>query len=274
MNPKHSVSPAGMFGALWRHRNLIWQLTRQEIIGRYRGSLLGVSWTFITPILMLLIYTFVFSIIFGARWAGLEQGGRTTFAIVLFLGMAVFSVFSEVVVRSPTLVIANSNYVKRVVFPLEILPVVQMMNALFHFAVSMLAWALAALWVLGGIPVTAWALPLVIIPVIFGTLGVAWLLASLGVYLRDLGQTITLLVTAALFLTPIFYPVEAIPEQYRGYVMLNPLAHSIEQARWIMIEGRLPSAGTLAMSWLVGLVLMWAGYAWFQKTRPGFADVL
>lgn len=274
MMPVPSASPAGMFGGLWRHRQLIVQLARQEIIGRYRGSLLGVGWSFITPILMLLIYTFVFSVVFGARWSGLEHGGKTAFAIVLFLGMAVFSLFSEVVVRAPMMVVSNANYVKRVVFPLEILPVVQMVNALFHFAVSLLAWVLAALWVLGRVPVTALALPVVIVPVVAGSLGVAWALASLGVYLRDLGQTITLFVTAALFLTPIFYPIEAIPETYRHYMMMNPLAHAIEQARWVMIEGRLPSLLTILTSWAVGFVMMWLGYAWFQKTRAGFADVL
>lgn len=274
MMPVPSASPAGLFGGLWRHRQLIGQLSRQEIVGRYRGSLLGVGWTFITPILMLLIYTFVFSVVFGARWAGLEHGGKTGFAIVLFLGMAVFSLFSEVVVRAPMMVVGNANYVKRVVFPLEVLPVVQMVAALFHFAVSLLAWVLAAYWVLGRVPATAFALPVVVMPVVAGSLGVGWALASLGVYLRDLGQTITLLVTAALFLTPIFYPVEAIPEDYRRLVMMNPLAHGIEQARWVMIEGRLPSVATIALSWLVGFTMMWLGYAWFQKTRSGFADVL
>ena len=148
MTAKHPVTPGEMFGSLWRHRDLILQLSRQEIVGRYRGSLLGMGWSLITPILMLLIYTFVFSVVFGARWSGLEQGGRAAFAIVLFLGMAVFGIFSEVVVRAPTLIVSNANYVKRVVFPLEILPIVQMANVLFHFAVSLLAWVLAALWVL------------------------------------------------------------------------------------------------------------------------------
>ncbi len=274
MTAKHPVMPGEMFGSLWRHRDLILQLARQEIVGRYRGSLLGMGWSLITPVMMLLIYTFVFSVVFGARWSGLEQGGRAAFAIVLFLGMAVFSIFSEVVVRAPTLIVSNANYVKRVVFPLEILPVVQMANVLFHFAVSLLAWVVAALWVLGRIPMTALALPLVVVPVMAGTLGVSWLLASLGVYLRDLGQSIGLLVTAALFLTPIFYPVEAIPEQFRSLMMLNPLAHGIEQARLLMITGRIPDAGALGLSWALGFLVMWIGFAWFQKTRPGFADVL
>ena len=172
------------------------------------------------------------------------------------------------------MIVSNANYVKRVVFPLEILPIVQMANVLFHFAVSLLAWVLAALWVLGRIPLTALALPLVLVPLVAGTLGLSWVLASLGVYLRDLGQSIGLLVTAALFLTPIFYPIEAIPEQFRPLMMLNPLAHAIEQARLLMIAGRIPDAAVLALSWVLGFLTMWIGFAWFQKTRPGFADVL
>lgn len=274
MNKQYSAAPSGLLPSLWRHRDLIGQLSRQEIIGRYRGSLLGMGWSFVTPLLMLLIYTFVFSVVFGARWAGLEQQGRAAFAIVLFLGMSVFSIFSEVVVRSPRLVVANSNYVKRVVFPLEILPVVQMANALFHFMVGVVAWTLAAWFVLGRLQPTMLLLPLVIAPLVLGTLGVSWLLSSIGVFIRDLDQTITLLVTATLFLTPIFYPVESIPPVYRKIVMANPLAQVVEQARMVMIDGHVPGPAQMLVSWLAGIALLLVGYAWFQKTREGFADVL
>ncbi|MFC0676864.1 ABC transporter permease [Lysobacter korlensis] len=277
MIQESSAPPAGLghlVGSLHQHRQLIAQLTRQEIVGRYRGSMLGMLWSLVTPILMLLIYTFVFSVVFGARWSGLEQGGKAGFAVVLFAGMAVFNVFSDVVVRAPTLVMANTNYVKRVVFPLEILPVVQMGNALFHFLISLLAWLVAAWWILGGVPATALLLPVVIGPLILGTLGVAWLLASLGVFVRDIAQTVGLLVTAMLFLTPIFYPLEAIPVEYRDLIRLNPLTHVVVQARDVLIEGSLPGAGTLALHWGAGLAVLWLGFAWFQKTRKGFADVV
>ncbi|WP_147653415.1 ABC transporter permease [Vulcaniibacterium gelatinicum] len=269
--------PAGLphlVASLRHHRGLIRQLVRQEIVGRYRGSFMGLAWSLLTPILMLLIYTFVFSVVFGARWGGLPQGGKAAFAVVLFAGMAVFNVFADVVVRAPTLVVANANYVKRVVFPLEVLPVVQMGNALFHFGVSLLAWLVAAWLVLGGVPWTAWLLPLVLGPLVLGTLGLAWLLASLGVFVRDLAQTVGLLVTALLFLTPIFYPLEAIPPEYRAWFGLNPLAHVVEQARALLIAGEVPGAGELALAWVVGVLAMWLGFAWFQKTRKGFADVL
>ncbi|HZH44658.1 MAG TPA: ABC transporter permease [Lysobacter sp.] len=263
-----------LFASLRQNRDLIRQLVRQEIVGRYRGSFVGVTWSLLTPVLMLLIYTFVFSVVFGARWGGLPQGGKAAFAVVLFAGMAVFNVFSEVVVRSPTLVIANANYVKRVVFPLEVLPIVQMGNALFHFLVNLTAWLVAAWFVLGAVPWTAWLLPLVLGPLILGTLGMAWLLASLGVFVRDMAQTVGLLVTALLFLTPIFYPFEAIPDDFRPWLALNPLAHVVEQARALLIGGKVPALRELALSWSVGFLVMWLGFAWFQKTRKGFADVL
>ncbi len=263
-----------LLASLRRNRELAYQLTYQQVMGRYRGSLLGVTWSLITPILMLLIYTFVFSVVFGARWGGLEGAGKAGFAVVLFAGMAVFNLFADVVVTAPTLIIANTNYVKRVVFPLEILPVVQLGNAMFHFCVNMLAWLLAAFLVLGSIPWTVLLLPLVIGPMLLGTLGVAWMLASLGVFVRDMAQTIGLMVTALLFMTPIFYPIQAIPNQYRFYLELNPLAHVVEQARDVMIHGTVPDTLELLLSWVVGLLVLWLGYAWFQKTRSGFADVL
>lgn len=271
------IHPAGLGSlveSLSTHRELIRQLVRQEVVGRYRGSLLGLAWSFVIPIVMLLIYTFVFSVVFKARWSGLEEGGRAAFAIVLFAGMAVFNIFSDVVIRAPTMIMANANYVKRVVFPLEILPIVQMGSALFHFAVSLLAWVIAAWWVLGGVPVTALLLPLVVGPMVLGTLGVAWAIASLGVFLRDLAQSTGLMVTAVLFLTPIFYPEDVIPQEYRILLWINPLAHVVEQVRAVLIHGEVPSLVAIVWSWLVGTAMLWAGYAWFQKTRKGFADVL
>lgn len=275
---QESTSPPAGLGylvtTLRQHGQLIRQLTRQEIVGRYRGSVLGLAWSLVTPVLMLLIYTFVFSVVFGARWEGLDQGGKAAFAVVLFAGMSVFNLFADVVVRSPMLVMANTNYVKRVVFPLEVLPVVQMGSALFHFAVNLLAWLVAAWIILGHVPATALLLPLVIGPLVIGTLGVAWMLASLGVFLRDVAQTIGLLVTALLFLTPIFYPLGAIPAQYRWLIELNPLTHVVVAARALLIDGEAPSVLEFAGHWLVGTVVLWLGFAWFQKTRKGFADVV
>lgn len=270
----HPAGPGALLRSLWAHRGLMRQLVRQEILTRYRGSVLGIAWSLVTPVLMLLVYTFVFSVVFQARWGGLEGGGRAGFAVVLFAGMAVFMLFSDVMARAPTVIMANANYVKRVVFPLEVLPVVHMGSALFHFAFSMLAWFVAAWIVLGRVPLTALLLPLAIGPVIIGTLGLAWVVASLGVFLRDLAQTIGLLVTAAMFLTPIFYPLEAIPVEYRGWIRLNPLTTSVEHARSLLIEGEVPPALELLVAWGVAVVLAMLGFAWFQKTRKGFADVV
>ena len=198
----------------------------------------------------------------------------TRAALVLLAGLAVFNLFADCVNRAPMLVINNANYVKRVVFPLEILPVVAFGNALFHFVASMAVWLLASLVLLGGVPWTALLLPLILLPLVLGTLGVSWLLASLGVYLRDVGQTTAVVVTGLLFLSPIFYPLDAVPEGVRRIVKMNPVGYVVETARGALVFGRVPDPLELALAILAGTLLAWGGFWWFQKTRRGFADVL
>ena len=268
------ASPAFLLRSLRRNRELVRQLAWQEIVGRYRGSMFGMAWSILTPLLMLGVYTFVFSVVFGARWGTDGQGGKAEFAVILFAGLAVFNLFADCVNRAPMLVINNANYVKRVVFPLEILPVVAFGNALFHFVASMAVWLLASLVLLGGVPWTAVLLPLILLPLVLGTLGVSWLLASLGVYLRDVGQTTTVVVTGLLFLSPIFYPLDAVPEGVRRVVKMNPVAYVVETARGALVFGRVPDPLELALATVVGVLLAWGGFWWFQKTRRGFADVL
>lgn len=276
MNPDHSY-PIGfraLTRSLARNRELVGQLVRQEVLGRYRGSVMGMAWSLLTPLLMLAIYTFVFSTIFGSRWNVGTTQGKGEFAVILFAGLAVYSLFSDCVIRAPGMVLGNANYVSRIVFPLELLPVVAMGNALFHFAASLVVWGLVSAWIMGGLPWSMLLLPVVLIPLVAGTLGVSWILASLGVYLRDVGQVTTLLVTALLFLSPIFYPVEAVPEPYRWVVLANPMGYMVETARGVLVFGRLPSLQGFIVATGVGLALAWVGFWWFQKTRKGFADVL
>lgn len=268
-----SASPIEMFASLWRNRELIKASAKREVLGRYRGSFLGLLWSFFNPLFMLAVFTFVFSVIFQARWGG-GSGSKTEFALVLFAGLLVFNLFAECINRAPGLILSNTNYVKKVVFPLEILPFVGLLSALFHALISSGVWLLAYLLFFGIPHLTALYLPLVLLPICLFLMGLSWGLASLGVFLRDVSQFIGLLTTALMFLSPIFYPVTAFPEDYRYILYLNPLTTVVEQARDVLFWGKTPDFFMLAIYWGVTLGIAWLGFAWFQKTRKGFADVL
>lgn len=269
-----STSPASLVRSALSHRHLILQLAQRDVLGRYRGSALGVVWSLVHPILMLTVYTFVFSVVFGTRWPGAAPDDRLHFAIVLFAGMIVFGVFSECVGKAPTLVVSQPNFVKKVVFPLEVMPWVPLLASLFHAAISFVVLFTLLLVARGGLHWTIIFLPLVFLPLAFLCLGLGWILASLGVFLRDIGQMVGVAVTALMFLSPLFYPSSALPERLRWVMEINPLAFPIEQAREVVVVGNLPNwAGLVAYS-VAGAVVMWLGYAWFQRTRSGFADVL
>lgn len=268
-----SVTPREMVASLWRNRELTYALVKREVIGRYRGSFLGILWSFFNPLFMLAVYTFVFSVVFKARWGG---GGdsKTEFALVLFAGLMVFNVFSECVSRAPGLILANANYVKKVVFPLEILPWVGLGASLFHGAISLMVWLGAYLVLFGAPHAMVLYLPLIILPLALFVLGLSWFLASLGVFLRDVSQFIGMITTVLMFFSPIFYPVSALPESYRYFMYFNPLTPVIEMTRDVLYWGNAPDSTDLALLWLVSGVIAWLGFAWFQKTRKGFADVL
>jgi lipopolysaccharide transport system permease protein len=268
-----STSPLEMFASLWRNRSLVIALTKREVIGRYRGSFLGLFWSFFNPLFMLAVYTFVFSIVFKARW-GVGTGSKTEFALVLFIGLIVFNLFAECVNRSPGLILSNVNYVKKVIFPLEIFPFVILGAAVFHTLISLLVWMLAYMIFFGMPHETIFYFPLIIIPLTFFILGISWALSALGVYLRDVSQFVGLLTTVLMFLSPIFYPVTAIPESYRIFLYVNPLMQPIEQARDVMFFGKNPNWMQLGVYWIAMIVVAWIGFVWFQKTRKGFADVL
>ncbi|MEN9437740.1 MAG: hypothetical protein RIR09_2395 [Pseudomonadota bacterium] len=280
MNP-HASYPTSL-GALLRslrqYGPLILQLAQREVVGRYRGSVLGLAWSFFNPMLMLSVYTFVFSVVFRSRWsadgARAVSESKTDFAMLLFVGIIVHGLFSEVVNRAPQLILSNQNYVKRVIFPLEILPVVSMVAAVFHTMVSLGVLLLAFFILNSNLQWTAIFAPIVLMPLVILTLGFAWLLASLGVFLRDVGQTIGLVTTVLMFLAPVFYPISAIPPEFRPWMMINPLTFVIEQMREVLIWGHLPNWTGLLIYTLGALVVAWVGFAWFQKTRKGFADVL
>lgn len=269
------LSPLAMWRSVWLNRRLIARLARRDIVARYRGSLGGLLWTVATPVIMLAVYTFVFSVVFQARWGSEELAqGRAQFALVLFAGLLMHGLLAETLNAAPALVTAHANYVKKVVFPLETLPVIQLCVALFQ-CLAGVAVLLAAQWLLGGgVPATAPLLPLVLLPLVLLTLGLAWFVAALGVYVRDVGQVTQVFTTVLLFASPVFFPLSAIPERFRGLMQLNPLAFLITQARELLVWGRLPDFWGLLACSAGALGVAWLGYAWFQATRKGFADVL
>ncbi|WP_024645465.1 ABC transporter permease [Pseudomonas syringae] len=275
MNPHKtpSAGPIRLVASLWTNWSLISQMTKREVIGRYRGSVMGLAWSFFNPVLMLAVYTFVFSEIFSARWVGVDTG-KGGFAILLFVGMIVHGLFAECANRAPSLVMSNSNYVKKVVFPLEILPVITLGSALFHSCISLIVLVIAQLLISHTLFWTALLFPLILVPLILGTLGISWFLASLGVYLRDVGHVITVLTTVLLFLSPVLYPVAALPEVYRPWLQMNPLTYIIEESRSVLLFGNLPHWGSLGIAIAIGAVIAAMGFWFFQKTRKGFADVI
>lgn len=276
MNP-HTIAPTSfrsLVSSLWQHRKLILTMTKRDIAGRYRGSVLGLFWSFLNPVFMLLVYTFVFSVVFNARWDVNDNETNTQFAVVLFSGLIVHGFLAEVLSKSPGLILGNTNYVKKVVFPLEVLPLIALGSAIFHTLISLLVLQVAYLVFTGIPPWTLMLAPLVFLPLAILSLGVAWLLAALGVFLRDIGQIIGVLVTVLLFLSPIFFPVERLPEAYQGLIMLNPLTFIVEQAREVLIWGRLPNWQGLFLYALLSTGFTWCAYICFQKARKGFADVL
>lgn len=270
---RDTVNPVHFVRGIWRSRDLIWQMTKREVVGRYRGSILGLLWSFFNPILMLIIYTFVFSVVFKARW-GVEGESKFEFALILFAGLIVFNIFAECVNRAPSLIVGNVNYVKKVVFPLEVLPIITLGAALFHGAVSLVVLLIFHLLLTSTLQWTVIFFPLIILPLLLITLGCSWFLASFGVFVRDVAQAIGMLTTILLFLSPIFFPVSALPEQYQAFIYMNPLTFIIEQMRDVLIWGELPSWSGMGLLLVVGFTVAWLGLVWFQKTRKGFADVL
>jgi lipopolysaccharide transport system permease protein len=275
MNP-HQAHPASiveLFASQWRNRQLIIQLIKRDVLVRYRGSLLGLAWSFFNPLLMLAVYTFVFSVVFKARW-GVAGEDKASFAIIIFVGLIVHGLFAECINRAPNLILSNSSYVTKVVFPLEILPLVALGSALFHASVSLVVLLTAQFVLMQRLPWTVIIFPIVLLPLLLSTAGFAWLLSALGVYVRDVGQTTGILTTVLMFLSPLFYPLSALPEPYRIWLHLNPLTFIIEEGRSVLIFGRPPNWIGWGLALVASTLISAAGFWWFQKTRKGFADVL
>lgn len=276
MNPhaSPSISLISLFFCIKKNWLLIEQLTKREITVRYKGSFFGITWAFLNPILMLVVYTFLFSVVFKAKWNLVGEENTTQFAVILFVGLIVYSIFSDVVNRASSLMISNVNFVKKIVFPLEILPVITMFSVLINSGINLIILLLFFTYLNGFIYWTVIFIPLVLMPLIFFTLGLAWIIASLGVFLRDITHMISTFTMVISFLAPVFYPITAVPEKFRPWLMANPLTFVLEQSRAVIIWGHLPDWWGITCYTFISIFIAWAGFIWFQKTRKGFSDVL
>lgn len=261
------------FRSLWCHRDLVVQMVNREVRMRYRGSTAGVAWIAITPLLMLVVYTFFLTEVFPTRWAS-ASGSYGEIALILYTGLLLHAFLSEVMSRAPTLIVDNANLVKKVVFPLDLLPWITTLTAIFHLAVGFAVWLLFHFLQRGLPPATALWLPVVMLPLVLCTLGIAWMLASLGVYLRDISQAIPVVMSILLFGSAIFYPVSTLREPFRTLVLFSPLTIPVEQARRAIFERSPPDGPQMLAYTVVALAVWYIGFVWFQSTRKGFADVV
>lgn len=271
--PQYSISPLRAAEQFVRLRDLIGALIWRDVAGRYRGSLAGLFWSFLNPLFSLAMYTFVFGVIFKARW-GLFAESTFDFALILFAGLIVHSLLSECITAAPHLILGNPAFVKQVVFPLEILPLVSLGASLFHTAVSMLLLVLVWFIAHGEAQAALFFIPFLLAPLCLIAAGCAWFLCATAVYFRDLGQIVGFISKALLFFSPIFYPASAVPEPFRTLLIVNPLTYVIENIRAVMVRGEFPEPRAYLVYWLISLTVAWVGYAWFQRFRSGFADVI
>lgn len=271
-----SRPPAGLahwLRSILAHRELCWRLTAREVSQRFRGSQLGLVWAVLTPLLTAAVFTLVFTGIFPTRWPN-TSGGSLEFMLILLVGLAVHGAFAEAVGRAPMLVVSNASYVTRVVFPLEILPLVATLAALVNGGITLAIMLLGALAVHGGLPATALLLPVVLLPYLLLVIAVVTATAAAGVFIRDLSLAVGPLITLMMFLSPMFFPMEAVPAPWRPVFWLNPVTLIMEEARGVLLFGRLPRFGLLALYGAAALALLAASHWMFQRLRRGFADVL
>jgi lipopolysaccharide transport system permease protein len=270
-----ALSPMTLVRHVWSHRDVTAQLANRNVRSAYGGSMLGLLWAGFKPLLMLSVYTLVFGMIFKSRfYRTAEAGSPVDFGLALFTGLSIFTVLSETLSKAPTLITANTNFVKKVVFPLDILVLSDFLATLFNFGVSAAILLVFLLIRYHGLPLAAISVPFIIAPFMLMCLGLAWFIASLGTYIRDLNQLMGVVITVLMFVSPIFFPVDALPEPLRQWAFLNPVAGVVEQARNALFLGQWPRPGILAKAYLIDLLVLWLGWAWFEFTRRGFADVL
>ena len=260
--------------SLMSHRELLRRLVGREFSMRFRGSALGFAWTIITPLILAVMYTFVFDSIFKMRWGGAGDIGTSNFAVYLLVGLAVHGVFVECLSRAPGLIISNPSYVTKVVFPLEVLPFVVLITALTNAMISLTIAALVNLALTGQLHPTALFIPILVLPYALFVVAATMIFAAIGVYLRDLSQVVSLVIPMSLFLSPVFYPIEAVPRAMQPLISMNPLTFVIEQARLALITGNAPNLMGIAIYTTASMCALTVAYWSFQRLRTGFADVV
>ncbi len=254
----------------WRHRSLVAELVKREFMGRYRGSFGGMLWAIAQPLFMLAVYTVAFGIIMQARWG--FAGTTKEYALMLFAGLIVYNAFAECMVKAPRLIAANPNFVKKVVFPLEVLPWVMAISALFHALIAIAVWVAGYVFLYGPPKATLMYFPLVLVAFLPVLLAMGWLLAAVGAIVRDIDQLTGMLAHALLFVTPIFYGVDAAPALLQKALLLNPLTYIVEQMRLVLFIGQPPNLQGLLVYFLLSLAFSWAALSIFRRLRSSFAD--
>ena len=269
----------GLLEAPGQHGFLVAQLTRKEIVGRYRGSYLGLFWSFINPLLLLCVYTLVFKYIFRAKFTGHPEEGSADFALMLFAALIIFNMFAECLTRAPSLILINANYVTKVVFPLEILPVTVVLSSLVHLFIGAIPLYLAT-WITrhGHLHLTALLWPLLLVPITLWALAAAWLMSALGAFLRDLNEMMMALTQVLMYASAVFYPVSLLSRApypaIQWIVRLNPLCYLCEQSRNLMVWGEPMDWSAYGWVNFLGLVAALASYKIFMSVKPAFADVV
>ncbi len=272
-NQAHRTDLAYILTSLVKHRFVIGQLSRRAILGRYRGTVLGLFWSLFTPLVMLGVYTFVFGKVLEVRWPD-QGGGSLEFAAILFSGMIIHGILAECLTQASTLIASNPQYVKKVVFPLEALPWVTVISAFFQGLISTGVLVAYLLIVNGSLPGTAILFPLPLFSLTLVCIGIGWLIAATAVFLKDIAQLTGILSTILFFMAPILYPKTALPEGFQNILYLNPITFVIEQFRSVVLWGEMPDWSGLAIYTAVALIFCWGSLVWFQRSRRGFADVL
>jgi lipopolysaccharide transport system permease protein len=262
------------FADLWEHRDLLWQFTQRNVELRHKGSHLGLIWSFANPLLMLGLYIFVFGFIFGGSFGVLPDETRASYGLGIFLGLSLFHFLSDVLANAPTLIVSNPNFVKKVVFPLEILPAAAVGAAAFHLMISLILILVGISFFSSGINSGVFWLPIVILPLILLSLGIAWFFSAIGVFFRDTTQIMQFLIAVLMFASAVFYPTTKIPSAAWVVLKFNPLLLAIEIARDGLLWGRTPNLNHTIYIWIVSIAICWLGHAAFKKMKPAFADVL
>ncbi len=267
------ANPVRMVRQLFQRRSLVKRLVVRQVMARYKGSYFGIIWSLVTPLMMLGVYVFVFGVVFQGRW-GRPEETELDYGLAIFAGLIVYGVFRDCVAAAPQLILSNSGYVKKVVFPLEILPVIALGGALVNACLSLSVLIPLTLAFGSTIPVTIWLFPGALIPLCALTLGLTYFLSSIGVFVRDISYPVGVAVMILLFLSGVFFPVSSVPSGYQMLLTLNPLYYILEASRQTLLWGQIPDLQTWLLNTAATLTLMQAGYAWFMKTRGAFADVI